>query len=106
MSLHAIAACVGGRYVAARTPAVLQLVPPPKPEPAPVDRFATLTPRERQTFEAYMRHGLCKLVAEELNMSERTVDAHLGKVLTKSGYSRTVLAALAYDRQQRAEVTE
>lgn len=45
--------------------------------------FATLTPREREVFEAIVRGQTNKHVARELGCTERTVKAHRQKVMEK-----------------------
>jgi FixJ family two-component response regulator len=49
------------------------------------ERFAKLTPREREVFDLVVAGRLNKQVAAELNMAERTVKAHRAQVMTKMG---------------------
>lgn len=44
-----------------------------------------LTPRERQVFESVVRGRVNKQIAHELGISERTIKAHRGKVMEKTG---------------------
>jgi DNA-binding NarL/FixJ family response regulator len=51
--------------------------------PAPPDRLAVMTDREREVFSALVR-GLSNLeIAAELHLSESTVKTHVGRILTK-----------------------
>ena len=47
------------------------------------DRFATLTTREREVFEAVIRGKLNKQIADNLGTSIRTVKAHRARVMSK-----------------------
>jgi FixJ family two-component response regulator len=49
------------------------------------DRFGSLTPRERQVMEHVVRGLLNKQVGAGLGISEITVKAHRGRVMTKMG---------------------
>jgi RNA polymerase sigma factor (sigma-70 family) len=51
------------------------------------ERFAALTPREREVFERVVAGRLNKQIADELGISERTVKTHRASVLTKLGAS-------------------
>jgi NarL family two-component system response regulator LiaR len=53
-----------------------------------------LTPRERQVLELIARGRPNKLIARELEISEKTVKAHVGRVLSKLGVSDRTQAAL------------
>ena len=50
---------------------------------AMAERFARLSPRERQVFELVVAGRLNKQIAAELQTSERTVKAHRAKVMEK-----------------------
>ena len=69
---------------------------------AVVDELETLSHRERDVL-ALMAAGLSNAgIARELWLTERTVEAHIGRILTKltldheGRYNRRVLAVLAY----------
>ena len=47
------------------------------------DRFANLTPREREVFDGIVAGKLNKQIAAELGMAERTVKLHRANVMTK-----------------------
>lgn len=47
------------------------------------DRYATLTPRERQVFELVVVGRLNKQIASDLGTSQRTVKAHRSQVMRK-----------------------
>lgn len=47
------------------------------------DRYALLTPREREVFELVIRGRLNKQIAFELGTSERTIKAHRQQVMSK-----------------------
>jgi two-component system, NarL family, response regulator LiaR len=53
-----------------------------------------LTPRERQVLELIAQGRPNKLIARELEISEKTVKAHVGRVLEKLGVSDRTQAAL------------
>jgi NarL family two-component system response regulator LiaR len=60
-------------------------------EQEPLDR---LTPREREVLELIGRGLPNKLIARELDVSEKTVKTHVGHVLAKLGVSDRTQAAL------------
>jgi FixJ family two-component response regulator len=47
------------------------------------ERFATLTPREREVLEWVVRSMLNKQIAAELGASEKTIKIHRGRVMEK-----------------------
>jgi FixJ family two-component response regulator len=49
------------------------------------ERWARLTPRERQVFEGVVRGLLNKQIAYDLGAAERTIKAHRQQVMTKLG---------------------
>ena len=49
------------------------------------DRFAPLTPREREVMEFVVAGYLNKQIAYKLDISEKTVKAHRAKVMQKTG---------------------
>lgn len=51
------------------------------------DRLASLTPREREVMELVVAGKLNKLIADQLNISIKTVEAHRAKVMEKVGVS-------------------
>jgi FixJ family two-component response regulator len=104
-TLTATSACVGGRYVERNA------AHPSRPAPAPAAAadvaargtgFELLSARERQVLELYMQHGMAKLVACDLRIRLKTVEAHLRAVRRKAGIKRMVPLALTYDRLHRA----
>lgn len=48
-------------------------------------RLASLTPREREVMELVVAGKLNKLIADQLNISIKTVEAHRAKVMEKVG---------------------
>ena len=48
-------------------------------------RLASLTPREREVMELVVAGKLNKLIADQLNISIKTVEAHRAKVMEKAG---------------------
>jgi DNA-binding NarL/FixJ family response regulator len=65
------------------------------PDARPHDR---LTPREHQVLELIGAGRSNKLIARELGISEKTVKAHVGQVLSKLGVSDRTQAALYAER--------
>jgi len=49
------------------------------------ERFATLTPRERQVLTMMTQGKANKIMAHELGLSQRTVEIHRARVMEKSG---------------------
>jgi FixJ family two-component response regulator len=50
-----------------------------------VRRLETLTPRERQVMDMVVDGSANKVIAIDLNLSERTVEIHRAKVMEKMG---------------------
>ena len=65
------------------------------PDERPHDR---LTPREREVLGLIGAGRSNKLIARELGISEKTVKAHVGQVLSKLGVSDRTQAALYAER--------
>ncbi len=53
-------------------------------------RLAQLTPREREVMDLVLAGKLNKLIADELNISMRTVEVHRARVLEKMGVRSAV----------------
>jgi len=69
--------------------------PSPHPAGPPHDPLSTLTRRERQIAQIVGTGKTTRLVARELFLSPRTVDAHLARIYRKLNVSsRTGLAVL------------
>jgi two-component system response regulator FixJ len=49
------------------------------------ERFADLTPRERDVLECLVRGASSKEIARQLALSPRTVETHRAHLMTKSG---------------------
>lgn len=78
-------------FMAARAEAKERASAPPAPT-----AFATLTPRQLETAKLLAVGFDCRQIAEQLNISIKTVDTHRGVVLRKLGLDNTVqLARLA-----------
>jgi DNA-binding NarL/FixJ family response regulator len=58
---------------------------PLRPEPQLVERFARLTPREREVLECIAQQKLSKQIAAELGISENTVNGYRKSALSKMG---------------------
>lgn len=64
---------------------------------------ATLSPRERQIFELLVTGPSNRRLSQSLGISERTVKAHIGSIMTKLGLESRLqvgLAALAHYGEQ------
>jgi len=69
------------------------------------DRYALLTPRERQVMALVVSGLLNKQVGGELGISEITVKAHRGKVMRKmKADSLADLISMNHERQQRRRI--
>jgi len=62
------------------------------------DRFASLTPRERQVFALIVRGKMNKQVAHELGATERTIKAHRHNVMEKMNARSLVELVLMGER--------
>ena len=61
--------------------------------------FGGLTPRERQVAALVAQGKSNREIAEELVLSERTVENHVGNILSKLGFgSRAQIAAWAVEK--------
>jgi DNA-binding NarL/FixJ family response regulator len=87
----------------------LTLLAEPRPEPRPADfddRFARVTPRQRQIMQLLSAGGTNKDIAAQLNVAERTVKAHLSAIFTKLGISgRLRLAVSVHGQPPPAGIT-
>jgi FixJ family two-component response regulator len=63
-------------------------------------RTATLTPREREVFTLLVQGYSTKAVANELNISARTVDDHRAQIATKTG-ANTLAKLIALSSLER-----
>ena len=62
----------------------------------------SLTPREIEVVEAYIRLGTRKAVAYELRLSPNTVRNYHSNIMRKLGVESITQACVAVDRQLRA----
>lgn len=67
------------------------------------DRRAALTPREEEVMALMMSGALNKQIADELNISTRTVEAHRGKVLHKMGARNGIELAMMLAAEDKAK---
>ena len=76
------------------------LVPVPEQQPPPADEpTERLTPREQEVALLVTRGLTNRRIAEDLSISERTVEKHIGKILKKLGFSsRARIAAWVAQR--------
>jgi len=95
--MSSISACVGGRHAPAAIPMAAMVVPRALQSIA-IDGFDALTRRERQTVELLIKHGICKLVADEMAISLKTVEAHLHRARVKTGHRNFIHLTFAYAR--------
>ena len=103
---HAVAALVRRRDPAAVTetpspPADSAVAVPSTPNVVDFDRrdLAGLTTREREVLQALTHGARTSEIAERLDISERTVKAHLANIYQKLGVeSRTAAVAVALQR--------
>ena len=74
-------------------------------EPEPSSDPAELTPREWEVAMLIARGHFNRQIADDLVVSERTVDTHVSHILRKLGLvSRTQIAAWVVERQRRFKV--
>jgi DNA-binding NarL/FixJ family response regulator len=67
-------------------------------EPAPADRLAPLTPRERQVFERVARGETHREIGEQLGIGKKSVDTYRARVYQKLGIaSRAELVSIALE---------
>lgn len=67
-------------------------------EPAPANRLAPLTPRERQVFERVARGETHREIGEQLGIGKKSVDTYRARVYQKLGIaSRAELVSIALD---------
>jgi DNA-binding NarL/FixJ family response regulator len=71
-------------------------------QPAGGEPRGTLTPREQEVLDLITRGLPNKRIARELAISEKTVKAHVGRVLEKLGVTDRTQAALHAERAGRA----
>ncbi|OWT59004.1 response regulator transcription factor [Candidimonas nitroreducens] len=57
--------------------------PDPDPDPSQDPRFAVLTPRERDVMEYVALGKPNKIIAAELGVSQRTIEAHRARIFQK-----------------------
>lgn len=84
----------------AAAPSVLPVAPPPRAVP---DKLATLTRRERDIVKLLADGASNKQVAEELDISERTVKGHLSNVFMKLGVSDRLNLVLYLKGERHAQ---
>jgi DNA-binding NarL/FixJ family response regulator len=58
------------------------------------DGLSQLTPREREVLAWLVRGGTNRQIALALNVSPRTVEKHVERILTKFGAANRTIAAL------------
>lgn len=67
-------------------------------EPAPANRLAPLTPRERQVFERVARGETHREIGEQLGIGKKSVDTYRARVYQKLGIaSRAELVSIALE---------
>lgn len=62
-----------------------------------------LTPREQKTLDTLCELGQTDLVARKLNISPRTVEAHIRHAMAANKYPNRLMLALARDRELRSK---
>jgi DNA-binding CsgD family transcriptional regulator len=78
---------------------LLSLMPPPSPRRAAKRAYNGLTEREREIATRIARGQSSRGIANALVISERTVETHIGNILSKLGYNaRTQIAAWAAEK--------
>ena len=68
------------------------------------ERFALLTPREREVFALVVKGNLNKQIAGRLGTTEQTIKVHRGRVMQKMGVAS--LAQLVHLSERLVEKTE
>jgi DNA-binding CsgD family transcriptional regulator len=97
MNFTSTSACVGGRYAPASMP-IAALAIPRALQSIEIEGFDALTHRERQTVELLIKHGICKLVAAEMEISMKTVEQHLHRARVKTGHRNFIHLTFAFAR--------
>jgi FixJ family two-component response regulator len=69
-----------------------------------VQAISALTPREREIMERIVKGQANKVIAIELDISERTVEIHRGRVMKKLG-ARSVAELVQCTMQARGSLT-
>ncbi len=78
---------------------LLSLMPPPSPRRAAKRSYSGLTEREREIAVRIARGQSSREIADALVISTRTVETHIGNILSKLGYTaRTQIAAWAVEK--------
>jgi DNA-binding NarL/FixJ family response regulator len=78
---------------------VVSSAPPLSPRQATKQEFGGLTPRERQVAALVAQGKSNREIADELVLSERTVENHVGNILSKLDFgSRAQIAAWAVEK--------
>jgi DNA-binding NarL/FixJ family response regulator len=62
-----------------------------------------ITPREQEVLDRLADLGCNKTVAKEMNLSIRTVEAHMGSALSRMGLRHRLQAVVWWDRWKRSE---
>ena len=60
-----------------------------------------LSPREEQILNAICELGQTDLVARKLDISPRTVEVYVSRIMAANGYPNRLMLALARDRELR-----
>ena len=62
-----------------------------------------LSPREEQILNAICELGQTDLVARKLDISPRTVEVYVSRIMAANGYPNRLMLALARDRELRSK---
>lgn len=62
-----------------------------------------LTPREQAVLDAICELGQTDLVARKLDISPRTVEVYVSRIMAANGYPNRLMLALTRDRELRSK---
>lgn len=102
MSLALVSTCVGGRRAGLDVQIYRPVVDAPKQRASRLaasnqaGRLWGLTDRDCQILDAYIKHGLLKIVAAELGLQCHSIETALRRMHAKAGVNSSIQLVAAY----------